>query len=142
MSRKLNLLRSFLWETPHSGPTDEKQRIKDLESGIIKFCGGLKLLDSAFQSEEIIQLRLELFSLVKNAPEPKDPAAYIAYLESRVDQATDCLEKTKSDVHSERLRTLRLYLIALRRGDPNPSAIEPGLNSIQESNSEDEPMKK
>lgn len=123
MSRISNLLRAFLWETPHCEITDEKQRIEKLESGIMKFCGGLKLLDGAFQSEELVQLRVELFNMVQNAPVPEDPAAYIEYLESKIDQATTCLESTKPDIHSERLRTLRMYLIALRRGDPNPPVI-------------------
>ena len=131
MSRVSNLLRAFLWGAPHNEKnanstvtTKENQRIDELEVGILKFCGGLKLLDSAFQSDKLIQLRLKLFNLVQNLPVPEVPAERINHLESEIDLAISCLEETKPDIQSGRLETLRLYLIALRQGDPNPSAID------------------
>lgn len=131
MSKISNLLRAFLWETSRRNEktanstvtTKEKQRLEELEVGLLKFCGGLKLLDNAFQSDELVQLRLELFNLVQNSPPPEDPVAYIEHLESKIDLATACLKRTKPDIHSKQVKTLRLYLIALRRGDPSPPVI-------------------
>jgi hypothetical protein len=131
MSRVSNLLRAFLWGSQHNeknvnstGTAKENQRIDELEVGILKFCGGLKLLDNAFQNDKLIQLRLKLFNLVQNLPVPEAPAERIKHLESEIDLAISCLEETKPDIQSERLETLRLYLIALRQGDPNPPVID------------------
>ncbi len=132
MSKISNLLPAFLWGTPRRNVNNvdsaetakEKQRIDELEVGILKFCGGVKLLDNAFQSDELVQLRLYLFNLVQNSPPPENPAVYIEDLESEIDLAIACLKRTKPDIHSEQVKMLRLYLIALRRGGPTPPVIE------------------
>ncbi|MDD5596896.1 MAG: hypothetical protein PHV82_03060 [Victivallaceae bacterium] len=137
MSKISNLLRAFLWETPRrnansTGTAKEKQRIDELEVGILKFCGGVKLLDNAFQNDELVQLRLDLFNLVQNSPPPENPAVYIDDLESEIDLAIACLKRTKPDIHSKQVETLRLYLIALRQGNPNPPVIDRlELNTVE-----------
>jgi hypothetical protein len=117
MSRSQNLLKALLWGVPRNRKKTNSKvyRLYELETGILKICTAIELLQKTLCKKELHIVRQELLSTVQNSPPVGNYAKRIESLEYELDQTTLCLESIKSD--SERLKLLRLYIINLRYGN-------------------------
>ncbi len=70
MSRSQNLLKALLWGVPrnHQKLNPKVYRLYELESGILKICTAIELLQKTFCKEELNVVRQELLSTVQNSP--------------------------------------------------------------------------
>jgi len=120
MSRSQKLLQKIRWEMKQNREkiNSEKQRLYELEMGILKFCIGIELFQHAWKSEELDVLCQNLFAHVKNTLGKSNFVSQIEVLEPEIDTAITCVEKNK--IRSKKLRLLRLYLEKLRNGDFSP----------------------
>jgi hypothetical protein len=67
MPRTHDLLVALLWRTPysHEKAAPEERRIYELETGILKCCAGIELLQNAFGEEELDASRKEIFKHIR-----------------------------------------------------------------------------
>jgi hypothetical protein len=114
MSRSQNLFKALLWGVPrnHQKLNSKVYRLYELESGILKICTAIELLQKTICIEELEVVRQGLLSPVQNCPPVDNYAKRIESLEYELDQAAIYLESIESN--SKRLKLLRLYLTSLR----------------------------
>jgi hypothetical protein len=128
MSRSQNLLKTLLWGVPrnHQKQNPKVCRLYELESGILKICTAIELLQKTLCKEGLDVVRQELLSTVQNSPPVDNYANRIESLERELDQTVTSLESINSN--SKRLKLLRLYITSLRYGSfTSSSAIhKPG----------------
>ena len=116
MSRSQKLLQEIHWEIKHNREKIgfKKQRLYELQTGILKFCIGVELFQHAWKSEELAVLCQNLFAYVKNTLGESNFVSQIEVLESEIDKAIICLRDNK--ISSKKLRLFRVYLEKLRNG--------------------------
>ncbi len=120
MFRSQKLLQEIRWEIKHNREKIDfkKQRLYELQAGILKFCIVIELFQHAWESKELDVLCQNLFAHVMNTLGKNNFVSQIEVLEPEIDKAIICLRDNK--ISSKKLRLFRVYLEKLRYGDFTP----------------------